>query len=114
MKLYLKHLTAFVIQSPKVHTPLIKSIPITSVPQYLVATSVLVRVSIAVERHHNHGNSYKGIHLIEAGLQFQKFSPLSLWQEAWWQAGIHGAREELRVLIFIYRHQQETVILGIS
>lgn len=27
--------------------------------------SVLVRVSIAVKRHHGHGDSYKGKHLIE-------------------------------------------------
>ena len=28
-------------------------------------------VSIAVKRHHEHGNSYKGKHLIGAGLQFR-------------------------------------------
>ena len=37
---------------------------------------VSVRVSIAVERHHDHCNSYKGTHLIGAVLQFQRFSPL--------------------------------------
>ena len=30
-----------------------------------------LRVSVAVKRHHGHGNSYKGKHLIEAGLQFR-------------------------------------------
>ena len=40
----------------------------------------LVRVSIAVKKHHDHGNSYKGRDLIghgEAHLQVQRFSPLS-------------------------------------
>ena len=37
---------------------------------------VLVRVSIAVKRHHDQGNFYKGQHLIEAVLQVQRFSPL--------------------------------------
>jgi hypothetical protein len=46
---------------------------------------------IAVKRHHDHGLSYKGKHLIGAGLQFQRFSPLSLYQEAWWHVGRHGA-----------------------
>ena len=32
---------------------------------------VLVRVSTAVKRHHDHGNSYKGKHFIGAGLQFR-------------------------------------------
>jgi hypothetical protein len=58
---------------------------------------VLVRVSIAVKRHHDQGNSYKGQHLIGAVLQVQRFSPLSSRQQ-------HGiiqadmAQEELRVL----------------
>jgi hypothetical protein len=51
---------------------------------------------IAVKRHHDQGSSYKGKHLIEAGLQFWRFSPLSSWQEAWRHAGRHGASEELR------------------
>ena len=38
---------------------------------------------IAVKRHHNHNNSYNGKHLIGAGLQSQRFSPLSSWYEAW-------------------------------
>jgi hypothetical protein len=37
----------------------------------------LVRVSIAVSRHHDQGNSYKEHHLIRADLQLQRFSPLS-------------------------------------
>ena len=33
------------------------------------------------KQKHDYGNSYKGKHLIGAGLQFQKFSPLSSWQD---------------------------------
>ena len=32
---------------------------------------VLVRVSVAVKRHHDHDNFYKGKHLIGAGFQFR-------------------------------------------
>ena len=32
---------------------------------------VLVRISIAVKRHQDHGNSYKGQHSIGPGLQFR-------------------------------------------
>ena len=55
--------------------------------------NVLVRVAIAVNRHQDHGNSYKEKYLIGAGFQFQRFSPLSPWWEAWQHAGRHGARE---------------------
>ena len=48
-------------------------------------------VSIAVKRHHDQGNSYKGQCLTGAGLHFQGFSPLSSWQEAWHSAGKHSA-----------------------
>jgi hypothetical protein len=46
----------------------------------LCSVTVLVKVSIAVNRHRDQGNSYKGQHLIGAGLQVQRFSPLSSWQ----------------------------------
>ena len=55
---------------------------------------VLVRVSIAVKRHHDRSNSYKGEHLIGAGLWGQ--SPLLSWQEAWQHAGRHGAGEGVK------------------
>jgi hypothetical protein len=35
--------------------------------------------------------THKGQHLIGAGLQVQKFSPVSLWQEARQGLGRHGA-----------------------
>jgi hypothetical protein len=36
---------------------------------------------------------YIGEHLIGAGLQVQKSSPFSSWQEAWWPAGRHDSGE---------------------
>jgi hypothetical protein len=50
-----------------------------------------------VNRHHDQSNSYKELHLIGAGLQVQRFSPLSSTRE-------HGSiqagtvQEELRIL----------------
>jgi hypothetical protein len=50
-----------------------------------------------VNRHHDQGKSYKKQHLIGAGLQVQRFSPLSSrWEHGSIQAGM--AQEELRVL----------------
>jgi hypothetical protein len=46
---------------------------------------------IAVERYRDQGTSYKRQHLIGACLQFQRFSPLSSWQEAWQYDSRHGA-----------------------
>jgi hypothetical protein len=48
----------------------------------------------AGNRHHDQGNSYKGKHLIGAGLQFQRFSPLLSWWEARQRAGKHGSGEK--------------------
>jgi hypothetical protein len=55
--------------------------------------AVLVFVSFAVRRHHDQGSSYKKQQLIGAGLQVQRFSPLSSWQEAWQCPGRHGDGE---------------------
>jgi hypothetical protein len=55
-----------------------------------VSQCVRLKVPIAVKRHHDQGNSYKG-HLIGAGLQVPRFSPLSSRQEAWQYPGRHGA-----------------------
>ena len=44
-------------------------IKIDSFHRYFKFMSVSVKVSIAVNRHHNQGNSYKGQHLNGAGLQ---------------------------------------------
>jgi len=43
---------------------------------------VLVRVVISVKKYRVTSNSYKGRHFTGAGIQFQRFSPLSLQQEA--------------------------------
>ena len=76
-------------------------------------TVVLVRVSIAVKRHHDHGNSYKGKHLIGSGLQFQRFSPLSSWWGAWQHTGKHGTGEVAQFLIWVSRQQEERVTLDL-
>jgi hypothetical protein len=44
------------------------------------------------------GNSYKGKHLIGAGLQFLRFNPLSSEQEAWQHTGRHDAGRAKRNL----------------
>ena len=51
----------------------------------------------AVNRYHDQGKSYKKQHLLGAGLQVQRFSPLSSrWEHGSIQAGM--VQEELRVL----------------
>ena len=47
---------------------------------------------MAVNRHHNHGNSYKGKYLARTTLELM-FSLLSSWQGAWQCAGRHGSGE---------------------
>jgi hypothetical protein len=54
---------------------------------------VYVRVSITVKRHHDHGNSYKGKHLVWIGLQSQRFSQILSWQKAWQHASRHGVED---------------------
>jgi hypothetical protein len=71
--------------------------------------SVLVLVSIAVNRHHDQGNSYKGQHLFGAGLQVQKFSPLLSRQEhGSIQASI--AWELLRVLHLVSKTNRRRLV----
>jgi hypothetical protein len=60
--------------------------------------TVLVRVSIAVKRHHDHGNYYTGKLLIGTGLQFHRFSPLLSSWETWQHIGRLVLEKELRVL----------------
>jgi hypothetical protein len=58
---------------------------------------VFVLGFIAVNRYHDQGKSYKGQCLIGAGLQVQRFSPLSSrWEQGSIQAGMVQA--ELTVL----------------
>jgi hypothetical protein len=48
---------------------------------------------IAVKRQYDCGNYYKEQHLIEAGLQFQRFSASLSWRGGWQRAGRHGTGE---------------------
>lgn len=66
---------------------------------------LLYGVSVGVKRYHDRSNSYKGKHLTGAGLQFQRFSPLSSRQETWC-AGVDGVLEE--ELRFLHLDQQAT------
>lgn len=58
---------------------------------------MLMTVFVIVKKHHSHANSYKRKHLMEAGLKFQRFSPLLSQQGARSHAGRHDAGEDLRV-----------------
>jgi hypothetical protein len=51
---------------------------------------VLVWGFVAVKKHYDQGNSYKGQYLIWGGLQVQKFRPLKSWLETWQHPGRHG------------------------
>ena len=46
---------------------------------------------IAMKRYDDRDNSYKGKHFTGAALQFQRFNPLSSWQEAWQHPGRQDA-----------------------
>jgi hypothetical protein len=59
-----------------------------------------------VNRHHDHGNSDKGKHFIGAGLQFQRFGPLSSWWEVWWL-------ERAEFCIQIIKQQEDQMALGL-
>lgn len=51
-----------------------------------------LRVFIALKRHHNHDNSYKGKHFIGLIYRLKAVNyPLSLWQESWQHANRHSA-----------------------
>jgi hypothetical protein len=56
-------------------------------------TDCLSQHSIAVKRHHDHSNSPKGKHLTGTCSQFQRFSPLLSWWEAWLHEGRPGPEE---------------------
>ena len=64
-------------------------VPLTT-SALLDMTSALVRV--AVKGYHDQVISYRGQHLIGAGLQVQTFSPVSLLWGAWQCVGRQGAR----------------------
>ena len=62
--------------------------------------TLLVRVPIAIKRHHDQGNPFTG-HFFEAGLLVLRFSPLLLWLEAWQRPGM--VLGELRVLYLVLK-----------
>ena len=72
---HLTHTTAFLIYSLRAHiTPKKENIerPIIAIPQIHAPTSVLVKVFIAVKRHHDSGKSNKGHHLNWATHKLQR------------------------------------------
>lgn len=83
---------------PSVKSPSLKQVP----PLTGTRASAFVssQCSTSVKGHHDKSDSYKGKHLVGAGLQFYRFSPLLSWWEAQQRAGGHGSGEELRVLHF--------------
>ena len=68
-----------------------------------------LRFLIVVKRHHDHSDSYKGQHLIGAGLQFQRFSPLSSWWVACSVQADVVLEKELRVLHLVQIRRQRDV-----
>jgi hypothetical protein len=67
--------------------------PVPCLPAYCYAPYLddcLSQGFTAVNRHHDQGKSYKKQHLLGAGLQVQRFSPLSLRWGAWQYPGRHG------------------------
>jgi hypothetical protein len=54
---------------------------IIEILKFLVPTFVLGKISMAV-KNHDHGNSYKGKHLIGGWLTVHSHSPLLSWLEA--------------------------------
>jgi hypothetical protein len=62
-----------------------------------------------MKRHRDQGNSYKGKHLIRAGLQFQRFSPLSPWWETQQHAGRFDAGGAKGSISWSEGNQEETM-----
>jgi hypothetical protein len=81
----------------------------------VIIAYVLIRVSNAVRRHHDQGNSYKGQHLIGAGLQVQRFSPLSSRREnSSFQAGMALEKELKALCLQSKRSQEQTVSMWLG
>ena len=87
--------------------------PLPVQPQNTRVT-VLVRVSIAVKRHHDQGNFYKGQYLIKAALQLQRFGQSTSWQEACQHPRWHGAcgAESYGVLFSLQPGQNDSCSLS--
>jgi hypothetical protein len=76
-----------------------------------ITNTVLVRVSIVVKRHHDHGSSYIGKYLLWGWLTAQSFSPLLSWQETWCSVR-HGALEIMRDLHLKLQASEVTLCWG--
>jgi len=63
-----------------------------------------------VKRHHDHRSSYKGEHLIGAGLQVQRLSPLLSRQEAMQHLGRHGAGGGAWVLHLVLKSNRRRLL----
>lgn len=115
IKQYLKHSTAFVILSPKVHiTPNTYMVrPVTAIFQSIVWNSALVGVFISVKREHNYSNSFEEKHVIwVACLELQRFSLLLSWWGSWQHGGRHSAGGGENPTSW-RQHRKSTVILVI-
>ena len=69
--------------------------------------TVLVRVIASMKRQPDQGNSNKRKHLFRAGLQFQRFRPLSSRQEVWQPLGRLGAGGAESSTTWSWRQQEE-------
>jgi hypothetical protein len=85
-----------------------------SIENYFRMKHFVSQCSIAVKRRHDHDKSSKGKNLIGAGLQFQRFSPLSSWWEAWQHAGRHGAGEVAESFISRFTGSRKRETLGLE
>ena len=63
-----------------------------------------------MNRHRDQGKSYKGQHLIAAGLQVQSFSPSFSWQEAEQPPGRQGTRGAESSISSSKGNQQQTTL----
>lgn len=86
LKLCLKFIWSDFLRRSFQHMQKIQSLPQREYKEIYLKPSVrdcFHQYSLTVERHHNHSNFYKEKYLTGTCLWFQKFSPLSLGQEAW-------------------------------
>lgn len=68
---------------------------------------IILKLVIAVKRHYDLSNSYKGKHLIGNAFQGQRFISLLSWWEARRHTGSHGAGQGAGNYISISARQQE-------
>lgn len=86
------HLTAFLTQSPHSYKQK-HGLIYHNITTLMLPNSVLVKISIIVQKYHNSDRSSKKKYLIADGLLFQTFSVLLSQQEVWQCAVRHIARK---------------------